>query len=177
MAMFLLKDESVRSKNGYKYNSAAGPRCFRCHRPLAQCVRLQCPTVRREWAELPPTPVLMTALQALNISGEFITTTFTFPATVHALSWRGITPVCADIDPDTMTLDPRCVEPLITEQTSAGDLFRHARNTSWREKPCSLPWNKPAARSGGSPLDMRFASAPLLSFGARSSSQFCSQGA
>ena len=65
------------------------------------------------------TIALCTALKALDIGGEVITTPFTFPATVHALTWNGITPVFADIDPVTMTIDPRRIEPLITERTSA----------------------------------------------------------
>lgn len=65
------------------------------------------------------TIALTSALKALDISGAVITTPFTFAATVHALAWIGITPVFADIDAATMTLDPRCIEPLITERTSA----------------------------------------------------------
>jgi hypothetical protein len=55
------------------------------------------------------TAALMTACQALDLSGEVITTPFTFPATPHALNWSRVTPVFADIDPVTMTIDPgRC---------------------------------------------------------------------
>ena len=65
------------------------------------------------------TIALVTACQALRLSGEVITTPFTFPATPHVLSWNNITPVFADIDPVTMTLDPEKIEPLITGRTSA----------------------------------------------------------
>jgi dTDP-4-amino-4,6-dideoxygalactose transaminase len=65
------------------------------------------------------TIALMTACRALRLTGEVITTPFTFPATPHVLSWNNITPVFADIDPVTMTLDPRNIEPLITSRTSA----------------------------------------------------------
>jgi dTDP-4-amino-4,6-dideoxygalactose transaminase len=65
------------------------------------------------------TIALVTACQALRLSGEVITTPFTFPATPHVLSWNNITPVFADIDPVTMTLDPANIEPLITARTSA----------------------------------------------------------
>jgi dTDP-4-amino-4,6-dideoxygalactose transaminase len=65
------------------------------------------------------TIALVTACQALRLSGEVITTPFTFPATPHVLSWNNITPVFADINPVTMTLDPRNIEPLITGRTSA----------------------------------------------------------
>ena len=64
------------------------------------------------------TIALITACQALRLSGEVITTPFTFPATPHVLSWNQITPVFADIDPVTMTLDPEKIEPLITSKTS-----------------------------------------------------------
>ena len=65
------------------------------------------------------TSALLTACQAFRLTGEVITTPFTFPATPHVLSWNQITPVFADIDPATMTLDPRKIEPLITDRTSA----------------------------------------------------------
>ena len=61
---------------------------------------------------------LMTACQALDLSGEVITTPFTFPATPHALTWNRITPVFADIDPMTMTIDPVAVESLVTTRTT-----------------------------------------------------------
>lgn len=61
---------------------------------------------------------LLAAVRALGLGGEVITTPFTFPATPHALSWSGVTPVFCDIDPVTMTLDPACVEALVTPRTS-----------------------------------------------------------
>ena len=64
------------------------------------------------------TMALMTACQALDLSGEVITTPFTFPATPHALTWSRITPVFADIDPVTMTIDPVAVESLVTTRTT-----------------------------------------------------------
>ena len=65
------------------------------------------------------TLALLTALQALRITGEVITTPFSFVATTHALHWNGITPVFADIDPETYNLDPDRIEKLITPRTSA----------------------------------------------------------
>lgn len=65
------------------------------------------------------TLALIVACQALRLSGEVITTPFTFAATPHVLSWNNITPVFADIDPVTMTLDPERIEALITSRTSA----------------------------------------------------------
>jgi len=58
------------------------------------------------------------AIRALGMEGEVIVPSFTFIATAHALQWQGITPVFADIDPQTHTLDPRAVETLITPRTS-----------------------------------------------------------
>lgn len=65
------------------------------------------------------TLALMTALQALQIAGEVITTPYSFVATAHALLWNGITPVFVDIDPITLNLDPSRIEAAITPQTSA----------------------------------------------------------
>jgi dTDP-4-amino-4,6-dideoxygalactose transaminase len=65
------------------------------------------------------TIAFITAIKALNLSGEVITTPFTFPATPHSLSWNNITPVFCDIDPITMNIDPAKIESLITKKTSA----------------------------------------------------------
>jgi len=62
---------------------------------------------------------LIVALQALRITGEVITTPFTFPATTHSLLWNGIRPVFADIDPVTLNLDPARIERAITPHTMA----------------------------------------------------------
>ncbi len=64
------------------------------------------------------TIALLAAVRALGMRGEVITTPFTFPATPHAISWSGATPVFCDIDPVTMTLDPAKVEELITPRTT-----------------------------------------------------------
>ncbi|MGC9374922.1 MAG: DegT/DnrJ/EryC1/StrS family aminotransferase [Bacteroidales bacterium] len=65
------------------------------------------------------TLALVTALQALRITGEVITTPFSFVATTHALWWNRIKPVFADIEPETFTLDPEKVEAAITPATTA----------------------------------------------------------
>ena len=65
------------------------------------------------------TIALVTALQALRISGEVITTPYSFVATAHSLLWNGIKPVFADIDPRTLNLDPAKIEAAITPQTTA----------------------------------------------------------
>ena len=62
---------------------------------------------------------LITALQALRISGEVITTPFSFVATTHSLWWNGIKPVFVDIDPDTGNINPDAIEAAITPQTTA----------------------------------------------------------
>lgn len=62
---------------------------------------------------------LVTALQALRITGEVITTPYSFVATAHSLLWNGIKPVFVDIDPDTLNLDPRRIEAAITPQVTA----------------------------------------------------------
>jgi dTDP-4-amino-4,6-dideoxygalactose transaminase len=65
------------------------------------------------------TIALVTALQALRITGEVITTPYSFVATSHSLLWNGIKPVFSDIDPDTLNLDPDRIEAAITPQTTA----------------------------------------------------------
>ena len=59
------------------------------------------------------------ALEAFNLSGEVITTPFTFASTTHAIVRKGLTPVFADIKPADCTIDPESIEQLITPQTSA----------------------------------------------------------
>ena len=62
---------------------------------------------------------LITALQALRITGEVITTPYSFVATTHSLWWNGIKPVFVDIDPSTGNLDPNKIEAAITPKTTA----------------------------------------------------------
>lgn len=62
---------------------------------------------------------LITALQALRITGEVITTPYSFVATTHALWWNGIKPVFVDIDPNTGNIDPNKIEAAITPKTTA----------------------------------------------------------
>ncbi len=64
------------------------------------------------------TIALVTALQALRITGEVITTPYTFVATAHSLVWNGIEPVFADVDPESLNLDPRRIEEAITPKTT-----------------------------------------------------------
>jgi dTDP-4-amino-4,6-dideoxygalactose transaminase len=65
------------------------------------------------------TIALVTALQALRVSGEVITTPYSFVATAHSLLWNGLKPVFVDIDPITLNLDPARIEAAITPRTTA----------------------------------------------------------
>ena len=65
------------------------------------------------------TLALITALQTLRITGEVITTPYTFVATTHALHWNKIKPVFCDIDPVYGNIDPEKIESLITPETTA----------------------------------------------------------
>lgn len=62
---------------------------------------------------------LLTALQALRIKGEVITTPYSFVATTHAIWWNGCTPVFVDIEEDTCGIDPDKIEAAITPRTTA----------------------------------------------------------
>jgi dTDP-4-amino-4,6-dideoxygalactose transaminase len=65
------------------------------------------------------TLALVTALQALRITGEVITTPYSFVATTHALWWNNIRPVFVDIEPGTFNIDPEKIESAITPYTTA----------------------------------------------------------
>lgn len=62
---------------------------------------------------------LITALQALRITGEVITTPYSFVATTHSLWWNGIKPVFVDVDPSNCGIDPSKIEAAITPKTTA----------------------------------------------------------
>ena len=65
------------------------------------------------------TLALITALQALRITGEVITTPYSFVATTHSLWWNGIKPVFVDVEPKTFNIDPEKIEAAITPKTTA----------------------------------------------------------
>jgi len=65
------------------------------------------------------TIALVTALQTLRVTGEVITTPFSFVATAHSLLWNGLEPVFVDVDPITCNLDPERIEAAITPRTTA----------------------------------------------------------
>lgn len=64
------------------------------------------------------TVALEIAIRALGLTGEVILPSYTFVATAHALHWQGITPVFADIDPETHNIDPDAVRRMITPRTT-----------------------------------------------------------
>ncbi len=78
------------------------------------------------------TIALIVAVQSLRLSGEVITTPFTFPATPHVLTWNNIKPIFCDIDPITMNIDASKIEISITPQTT-GILPVHVFGT-----PCDV---------------------------------------
>jgi dTDP-4-amino-4,6-dideoxygalactose transaminase len=78
------------------------------------------------------TIALIVACQSLRLSGEVITTPFTFPATPHVLTWNGIQPVFCDVDRATMNIDAGAIERLITPRTT-GILGVHVFGT-----PCDV---------------------------------------
>jgi len=78
------------------------------------------------------TIALITACQSLRLTGEVITTPFTFPATSHVLTWNNIKPIFCDIDNETMNIDPDKIEYMITPQTT-GILAVHVFGT-----PCDV---------------------------------------
>nr|AXL04963.1 dTDP-4-amino-46-dideoxy-D-glucose transaminase [Aeromonas hydrophila] len=65
------------------------------------------------------TIALITALQALRITGEVITTPYSFVATSHSIVWNGLEPVFVDINPETFNIDPVKIESAITPRTTA----------------------------------------------------------
>ncbi|MFQ1656713.1 dTDP-4-amino-4,6-dideoxy-D-glucose aminotransferase VioA [Aeromonas veronii] len=65
------------------------------------------------------TIALITALQAMRIHGEVITTPYSFVATSHSIIWNGLEPVFVDIDPTTFNIDPAKIEAAITPRTTA----------------------------------------------------------
>ncbi|MBX9253313.1 DegT/DnrJ/EryC1/StrS family aminotransferase [Desmonostoc muscorum CCALA 125] len=78
------------------------------------------------------TIALIVGCQSLRLSGEVITTPFTFPATPHVLTWNNIRPIFCDIDPVTMNINAQKIESMITPQTT-GILGVHVYGT-----PCDV---------------------------------------
>jgi dTDP-4-amino-4,6-dideoxygalactose transaminase len=91
----------------------AGPYVIEFERRLASYLG-----VRHAIAMCNATIALEIAIRGLGMKGEVIVPSFTFVATAHALQWQEITPVFADVDPATHTLDPAAVERMITPRTT-----------------------------------------------------------
>lgn len=75
---------------------------------------------------------LLTALQALRITGEVITTPYSFVATTHSIWWNGCKPVFVDIEEETCGIDPEKIEAAITPKTTA------IMPVSCYGKPCKM---------------------------------------
>lgn len=96
-----------------RWLSNAGPLVVELERRIAEHLGVRhCVTVANG------TIALEIAIRALGLTGEVIVPSFTFVATPHALQWQGLTPVFADIDPQTHNLDPASVRRMITPRTS-----------------------------------------------------------
>ena|ERR1022692_1839213 len=65
------------------------------------------------------TTALQIAIRALGLSGEIITTPFSFIATTSSIVWEGCKPVFVDIDPKSLNIDPSKIEAAITKETTA----------------------------------------------------------
>ena len=87
---------------------------------------------------------LITALQALRINGEVITTPFSFVATTHSIWWNGIKPVFVDIDPSNCGINPDCIEAAITPDHGhhAGALLRQAVRYQENTGDCRQVWTE-----------------------------------
>lgn len=107
------------------------------------------------------TVALEIAIRALKLEGEVIVPSYTFIATAHALWWQGITPVFADIDPKTHSLDPDAVRRMITPRTS-GIIGVHL----WG-KPCTVDALQQIADEHGLQLLFDAAHAFMCSHGNR----------
>jgi dTDP-4-amino-4,6-dideoxygalactose transaminase len=116
----------------------SGPFHDRFERELAEYLRVKHLSVFTNG-----TLALVTALQALRITGEVITTPYSFVATTHSLWWNNIKPVFVDIEPHTFNLDPEKIEAAITPKTTA-ILPVHVYGN-----PCNVQWIKEIADTYG----------------------------
>lgn len=120
------------------------------------------------------TIAIQIALKALEISGEVITTPFSYVATTSAIVWEGLTPVFADINPKTLCLDPSSVRSRITKKTKA-ILATHVYGT-----PCdvaafaeiSKEFNLPIVYDAAHAFGVRLHNKTLLHHGAISTLSF-----
>jgi dTDP-4-amino-4,6-dideoxygalactose transaminase len=117
---------------------------------------------------------LQIALQLLAKKGEVITTPFSYVATTSSIIWEGCTPVFADIDPVTWTIDPKAVEKLITERTTAilaTHVFGNPCDVT-ALKVISEKYKLPVIYDGAHAFGVTYKGYSLLSFGDVSTCSF-----
>ncbi len=119
--------QSIRDILDRRWLTNHGPLVHEFEREVARIVG-----VRQAIAVCNGTQGLQVAAKACGLTGEVIVPAFTFIATAHSLSWIGLKPVFADVDPVTHTIDPEHIEELITPRTS-GIVATHLWGT-----PCQV---------------------------------------
>ena len=97
-----------------KWLTNNGPQHQQLEKELEQALKVPCLSLFNNG-----TIALMVACQSLRLSGDVITTPFTFAATPHVLAWNNIQPIFCDIDPYTMNIDADKIESMITPKTTA----------------------------------------------------------
>lgn len=106
--------EKLRDIWAAKWLTNNGPQHTMLERELTDFLKVPCLSLFNNG-----TIALMVACQSLRLSGDVITTPFTFAATPHVLNWNNITPIFCDIDAATLNIDADKIESMITPQTTA----------------------------------------------------------
>lgn len=106
--------EKLRDIWSAKWLTNNGPQHTMLEQELTEFLRVPCLSLFNNG-----TIALMVACQSLRLSGDVITTPFTFAATPHVLSWNNITPIFCDVDDETMNIDANKIESMITPHTTA----------------------------------------------------------
>lgn len=106
--------EKLRDIWAAKWLTNNGPQHSMLEQELRNFLRVPCLSLFNNG-----TIALMVACQSLRLSGEVITTPFTFAATPHVLSWNNIAPIFCDVDAETMNIDAAQIESMITPHTTA----------------------------------------------------------
>jgi dTDP-4-amino-4,6-dideoxygalactose transaminase len=112
---------------GSQWLTNLGPKHKRFEEEITRVLKVPCASLFNNG-----TTALLAAFHILQLSGEVITTPFTFAATPHVLAWNNITPVFCDIDDNTMNIDAQKIERMITPETT-GILAVHIFGT-----PCEV---------------------------------------
>ncbi|MFI6581845.1 DegT/DnrJ/EryC1/StrS family aminotransferase [Embleya sp. NPDC050493] len=111
---------------------------------------------------------LMLTLQALGVSGSVAMPGFTFSATAHAAHWAGATPVFAEVDPDSLTLDPTDAAALLAESGASALMATHVYGTPCRVEELAkvaADANVPIVYDAAHALGSRRAGTPIGGFG------------